>query len=91
MFRTLMPPDTSSSDEFYVIPSATSAASLSKVQAENTRLKAELEATQKRMTSMERAMKLRVEQENQLREGINHVRREVTSLSFSVVFVPNIF
>jgi hypothetical protein len=47
------------------------------LKEENITLRSELEGTQKRLESAERMLKLRQEQDQQLRENIAVARREV--------------
>jgi hypothetical protein len=68
--------DYDSSDSFCFIPSS-SEPSLSALKEENSTLRSELEATQRRLENAERMLKLRQEQDQQLRENIAVARREV--------------
>jgi hypothetical protein len=55
---------------------------VSALQAENTALKADMEAMQKRIAATERVLQLRKDQDQQLRDSIFMARREVCRLIF---------
>jgi len=74
-FDEIAEEDYDSSDSFCFIPS-TSEPSLSALKEENNTLRSELEAMQKRLENAERMLKLRQEQDQQLRENIAVARRE---------------
>jgi len=74
-FDEIAEEDYDSSDSFCFIPSK-SEPSPSALKEENKTLRSELEGTQKRLESAERMLKLRQEQDQQLRENIAVARRE---------------
>jgi len=74
-FDEIAEEDYDSSDSFCFIPS-NSEPSQSALKEENGNLRSELEGMQKRLESAERMLKLRQEQDQQLRENIAVARRE---------------
>src|SRR5260221_14441666 len=68
--------DYDSSDSFCFIPSKSEPSQLA-LKEENNTLRSELDGMQKRLESAERMLKLRQEQDQQLRENIAVARREV--------------
>jgi len=74
-FDEIAEEDYDSSDSFCFIPSK-SEPSQAALKEENSTLRAELEVMQKRLESAERMLKLRQEQDQQLRENIAVARRE---------------
>ncbi|KAI0303418.1 hypothetical protein B0F90DRAFT_1368705 [Multifurca ochricompacta] len=74
-FDEIAEEDYDSSDSFCFIPSK-SDPSQSALKEENQTLRSELEAMQKRLESAERMLKVRQEQDQQLRENIAVARRE---------------
>ncbi|KAH9998973.1 hypothetical protein BJV77DRAFT_978295 [Russula vinacea] len=74
-FDEIAEEDYDSSDSFYFIPSK-SEPSQPALKEENNILRSELEGMQKRLENAERMLKLRQEQDQQLRENIAVARRE---------------
>lgn len=68
--------DYDSSDSFCFIPSKSEPSQLV-LKEENSALRSELEGMKKRLENAERMLKLRQEQDQQLRENIAVARREV--------------
>lgn len=64
-------------ESFYVIPSTTPPPSEQKLLSENEILKQELEVAKAKLSSTEKVLKSRMEQERALRDSILLVRREV--------------
>jgi len=74
-FDEIAEEDYDSSDSFYFIPSKTEP-SQPALKEENNILRSELEGMQKRLENAERVLKLRQDQDQQLRENIAVARRE---------------
>lgn len=74
-------PDSSSSESFFVIPTSPSVKSL---QAENSKIKEQLRATEQRLAAAEKHIKTRADQEQQLRDGILNARQQVRHSSVRV-------
>ena len=68
--------DYDSSDSFCFIPSKSEPSQLA-LKEENSALRLELEGMKKRLENADRMLKLRQEQDQQLRENIAVARREV--------------
>lgn len=76
--------DYDSSDSFCLVPSKSEPSS-STLKKENASLRSELEAMQKQLEAAERMLKLRKEQDQQLRDNIAVARREVRFLDHAVL------
>ncbi|KAF8487648.1 hypothetical protein JB92DRAFT_3130597 [Gautieria morchelliformis] len=77
--------DSPSGESFFMIPSATNPTLATNLQKENESLRVELASLQRRLDVAER---MRVEQEEQLRERIGHARREAQRVKNSGLLPP---
>jgi hypothetical protein len=89
---SLLTVDDDLAESFCVIPSSSSEskqpAASHALQKENETLKAELESTKKRLAAQEHAMKLRMEQDKELRDSIVMAKREVFYGKTSYLLLP---
>ena len=69
--------DYDSFDDFCLVPASSEELPSSRLKKENIALKAKIEAMEKQMASVQRQVKLRNEQDQQLRDNIALARREV--------------